>query len=108
MAGCLLIAGAQHAAIGHWNGAAGRVTHHSAGQVDIGDKGLEGPAGGQRSSIEADCVAVVILRHGEGAGVVGTGMAIDPGQHHRIVGGGGIEGRQHGFIGGGGGVALVG
>ncbi|MNG96838.1 hypothetical protein D3C79_559220 [compost metagenome] len=108
LGGGLIAAGAQHTAVGHRNGAAGRVPDHPAGQVHIGNELSEHAARRQGGGVEADDIAILVLGQRQRPGVVGTGVAVDPGQHHRIVRCHGIQGRQQGGIARGWGVAIVG
>lgn len=104
----LLVMGAEQAAVGGGDGAAGPLANDAAIEIHIGFEGGKEAARRQRGGGEADLFAALVGRLRQCPRVVGTGVAIDPGQHHRIVGRCGIEGCQYGFISGGGSVALVG
>ncbi|MND80379.1 hypothetical protein D3C80_721500 [compost metagenome] len=76
----------------------GRVAHYAGVQADVGRQLGEHTTFCQGFGSEANAVALFILGHAQGFGVVGAGMAIDPGQDDRVAIGGRIEGLADGFV----------
>ncbi len=108
LAGGLLIAGAEHPGVGYRYGAAGTLPDHPAGQIHVGNKGLEHPARCQGHTVETHGIAILILRAGQRLRVIGAGVSIGPEQHHRVVRCHCVQGGQQGSVVRSRGIAVVG
>ncbi|VXA78959.1 hypothetical protein AERO9A_320022 [Aeromonas salmonicida] len=95
----LFIAGVEHSGFRHRNGAASPLPDHATGQVNVGLKMCKHAPRCQGHIVETHCIAILILRTGQRLRVVGTGMTIDPKEHHRIVWRRDIQRGQQGCMG---------